>query len=146
ILPTDYLPHHIFYLIFLILSLHLFFLNDTAPTEIYTLSLHDALPICTRAIVAAKIAVAVPTHATTSRATPERSKSAWLRATMYTPAVTMVAAWMSAETGVGPSIASGSHVWSGSWADLPQAPMNRSSAMPVAVAGESVSASLNTAT
>src|ERR1035438_2490163 len=22
------------------------FLNDTAPTEIYTLSLHDALPIC----------------------------------------------------------------------------------------------------
>src|SRR3990167_7529412 len=24
----------------------LFFFNDTAPTEIYTLSLHDALPIC----------------------------------------------------------------------------------------------------
>src|SRR2546422_11397898 len=24
---------------------HLFFFNDTAPTEIYTLSLHDALPI-----------------------------------------------------------------------------------------------------
>ena len=24
-----------------------FFFNDTAPTEIYTLSLHDALPICT---------------------------------------------------------------------------------------------------
>src|SRR5438876_5486117 len=28
------------------LSFHLFFLNDTATTEIYTLSLHDALPIC----------------------------------------------------------------------------------------------------
>ena len=27
---------------------------------------------------------------------------------MYTPAVTMVAAWIRAETGVGPSIASGS--------------------------------------
>src|SRR5438105_11187096 len=26
----------------------MFFLIDTAPTEIYTLSLHDALPICTR--------------------------------------------------------------------------------------------------
>src|SRR3712207_8288591 len=26
----------------------LFFLNDTATTEIYTLSLHDALPICRR--------------------------------------------------------------------------------------------------
>ena len=31
----------------------------------------------------------------------------------------MVAAWMSADTGVGPSIASGSHRYSGSWALLP---------------------------
>src|SRR3712207_8495406 len=28
--------------------LYFFFLNDTATTEIYTLSLHDALPICAR--------------------------------------------------------------------------------------------------
>src|SRR5437763_15316514 len=28
------------------LILYLFFFNDTATTEIYTLSLHDALPIC----------------------------------------------------------------------------------------------------
>src|SRR2546425_10072374 len=28
----------------------LFFFNDTATTEIYTLSLHDALPICPRPI------------------------------------------------------------------------------------------------
>src|SRR3712207_8262397 len=27
-------------------SISLFFFNDTATTEIYTLSLHDALPIC----------------------------------------------------------------------------------------------------
>src|SRR5437764_9214935 len=27
-----------------------FFFNDTAPTELYTLSLHDALPICARQI------------------------------------------------------------------------------------------------
>src|SRR3712207_8406962 len=27
-----------------------FFFNDTATTEIYTLSLHDALPICWRAL------------------------------------------------------------------------------------------------
>src|SRR5688572_33503945 len=27
-----------------------FFFNDTATTEIYTLSLHDALPICPRAV------------------------------------------------------------------------------------------------
>ncbi len=30
----------------------------------------------------------------------------------------MVAAWMSAETGVGPSIASSSQAWSGNWAGL----------------------------
>src|SRR2546422_11715477 len=30
-----------------ILSLYIFFFNDTATTEIYTLSLHDALPIST---------------------------------------------------------------------------------------------------
>src|SRR3712207_8743047 len=29
-----------------------FFFNDTATTEIYTLSLHDALPICRRASTA----------------------------------------------------------------------------------------------
>src|ERR1035438_1155473 len=32
--------------LFLDLLLFLFFFNDTATTEIYTLSLHDALPIC----------------------------------------------------------------------------------------------------
>src|SRR5260221_4463930 len=31
-------------------SLFLFFFNDTATTEIYTLSLHDALPICRVAV------------------------------------------------------------------------------------------------
>ena len=36
---------------------------------------------------------------------------------------------MSADTGVGPSIASGNHTYSGIWADLPVAPMNSSSAM-----------------
>src|ERR1039457_7733144 len=31
-----------------VVSLFFFFFNDTATTEIYTLSLHDALPICGR--------------------------------------------------------------------------------------------------
>src|SRR6267142_2006674 len=35
-------------LLFLPLFLFFFFFNDTATTEIYTLSLHDALPICSR--------------------------------------------------------------------------------------------------
>src|SRR5438309_9033593 len=30
------------------MTIHFFFFNDTAATEIYTLSLHDALPICER--------------------------------------------------------------------------------------------------
>src|SRR5258707_10946216 len=33
----------------------LFFFNDTATTEIYTLSLHDALPICPRALASRSI-------------------------------------------------------------------------------------------
>jgi hypothetical protein len=36
--------------------------------------------------------------------------------------VTIVAAWIRAETGVGPSMASGSQVWSGSCADFAKAP------------------------
>ena len=31
------------------IAFSVFFFNDTATTEIYTLSLHDALPICARA-------------------------------------------------------------------------------------------------
>src|SRR5712675_3024509 len=37
------------YLRFSFCSAFRFFFNDTATTEIYTLSLHDALPICTGA-------------------------------------------------------------------------------------------------
>src|SRR5918996_5822621 len=79
-------------------------------------------------------AVTRPTTATTTRATSEASNRAWVRTTRYTPAVTIVAAWINAETGVGPSMASGSHTWSGTWADLPTAPANRSRAIAVAVA------------
>ncbi len=44
------------------------------------------------------------------------------RATRYTPAVTIVAAWMRAETGVGPAMASGSQTNRGICADLPATP------------------------
>ena len=37
-----------------------FFFNDTATTEIYTLSLHDALPICTRKLFACRLGPKVP--------------------------------------------------------------------------------------
>jgi len=48
-----------------------------------------------------------------------------MRATMKIPAVTIVAAWISAEIGVGPSIESGSHTCSGTCALLPIAPTKR---------------------
>src|ERR1022692_3679342 len=41
-------PLSSFFQVFLMLVIPFFFFNDTATTEIYTLSLHDALPICTR--------------------------------------------------------------------------------------------------
>src|SRR6266576_4571056 len=37
-----------FSVVLLLVSLSFFFFNDTATTEIYTLSLHDALPISLR--------------------------------------------------------------------------------------------------
>ena len=47
--------------------------------------------------------------------------------------MTIVAAWISEETGVGPSIASGSQVWSGSCADLAKAPTRSSRQIAVTV-------------
>jgi len=55
------------------------------------------------------------------------SKIGRVRATTKTPAATIVAAWMSAEAGVGPAIASGSQTCSGIWADLPMAAQSRPS-------------------
>ena len=76
----------------------------------------------THAIVAASRAVNAPTQAMSVSTPGTARKSGKARVTRNTPAVTMVAAWMSAETGVGPSMASGSQTCSGNWADLPTAP------------------------
>src|SRR5215472_8224929 len=84
------------------------------------------MSFCTSPIVAAKIDVTQPITATTARAFGAIENTALVRAIMYTPAVTIVAAWISALTGVGPSMASGSHTYKGSCADFPQAPMKRS--------------------
>src|SRR5580704_19595708 len=72
-----------------------------------------------------KNAVVEPMISTVDSAVSDCSNSGDMRATMNMPAVTMVAAWIKAEIGVGPSIESGSHKCSGTWADLPIAPMNR---------------------
>jgi hypothetical protein len=64
---------------------------------------------------------------------PEASNTGYMRATRNTPAATMVAAWIRADTGVGPAMASGSQVWSGNWPDLPMAPQNSRAAPRVTV-------------
>ncbi len=86
------------------------------------------ISFCTRPTVAAKKAVAAPTYMTKLFASGAYSKRGDMRQTRNTPAVTMVAAWISADTGVGPSIASGSQVCRKSCADLPMAPMNKRTA------------------
>ena len=58
--------------------------------------------------IAAYRAVAAPMAATIVPAWVANAYNAFSRTSRYTPAVTIVAAWMSADTGVGPSIASGS--------------------------------------
>src|SRR3982750_4362331 len=70
-------------------------------------------------------AVMEPITMTKFSAVSDSSNSGDMRATMKMPAVTIVAAWISAEMGVGPSMESGSHTCSGNWALLPIAPMNR---------------------
>src|SRR2546430_9731272 len=50
-----------------------FFFNDTATTEIYTLSLHDALPICSTSLANGRAASTASTHC---RAPQQRSSAA----------------------------------------------------------------------
>ena len=88
-------------------------------------------------------AVVAPMNSTKLSAYSEYSNSGDMRATMKMPAVTIVAAWISAEMGVGPSIESGSHTCSGTCADLPIAPMNRQMQMNVIAFTPSVPGSVN---
>src|SRR4029079_14765912 len=80
------------------------------------------MSFCARPMVAAKIAVAAPMTEMTTIAVGDLATTQLQRAIRYTPAVTIVAAWISADTGVGPAIASGSQTNSGICADLPAAP------------------------
>ena len=76
----------------------------------------------TSAIEAARIAVKTPMTKTAVATCGVQAKSGAMRTIRYTPAATIVAAWISAETGVGPSIASGSQTWNGNCALFPIAP------------------------
>src|SRR5450759_3750056 len=83
------------------------------------------MSVCVQAMTAAKSEEKAPTYATTLSATgADKAYIGNILATRYTPATTIVAAWIRAETGVGPSIASGSQIWNGNIADLPTPPIN----------------------
>src|SRR6185436_20289809 len=83
------------------------------------------ISVCVQAMIAANKAEKMPTYITTSSAAGhEIEKTGNKRATRNTPATTIVAAWINAETGVGPSIASGSQMCNGNIADLPAPPIN----------------------
>src|SRR6478672_6905323 len=88
------------------------------------------MSFCAIATVAPKIAVIAPTQVMTVNAGPP-SISGYTRAIRKTPAATIVAAWISALTGVGPSIASGNHTCNGTWPDLPTAPQKMHSEITV---------------
>ena len=100
------------------------------------------MSFCTSPMEAAKRAVSAPIIATVFIEPGASTNNAFDRATIYTPAVTIVAAWIRAETGVGPSMASGSQTYSGIWADLPQAPTksNNVAAVMIGIADREVSA------
>ncbi len=87
------------------------------------------MSFCTQPMVAANSAVLAPMKVTKPSAPGAKSSTGENRAIRNTPAVTIVAAWISADTGVGPSIASGSQTCRPSCADFPIAPMN--SRMPI---------------
>ena len=70
------------------------------------------ISFCNKPVVAAKNAVSAPTHVITINVVGAYSNSGDDRNNRYTPAVTRVAAWIKADTGVGPSIASGNQVCS----------------------------------
>ena len=83
------------------------------------------MSFCTKAVVAAKKQVVPPKMATNANAPGAYSNRGEDRAIINTPAVTIVAACISAETGVGPSMASGNQVCNPNCADFPTHPINR---------------------
>jgi len=82
------------------------------------------MSFCTKPTVAPKNAVIAPTIATVVTTTVDPSHIGLVLKSRKTPAVTIVAAWIRADTGVGPSIASGNQVCNPICADLPAVPTN----------------------
>ena len=74
-----------------------------------------------RAHIAENGVVIAPRHSKTDCANLLFSVSGWKRISRKMPPTTIALEWSSAETGVGPSIAEGSHGCRPNWADFPVA-------------------------
>lgn len=78
-----------------------------------------------RAQIAVNRVVIAPRHSMAVKIVLLLEISGWNRINKNTPATTIVLEWSSAETGVGPSMAEGSHGWRPNWADFPMAANSR---------------------
>lgn len=76
---------------------------------------------CVIAQEAANSAVIAPRRRVVWEANGYIFRAGEMRISKKTPATTMVELWRRAETGVGPSMAAGSHGWRPNWADFPVA-------------------------
>lgn len=79
------------------------------------------ISFCVRAQVAANSVDSAPKQRQRVRAVWLVESMGWMRMSRKIPATTMVLEWSRAETGVGPSMAAGSHGWRPNWADFPVA-------------------------
>jgi len=79
------------------------------------------MSFCVSAQVAVNSVVSAPRHRQVVKAVWLFSIRGLSRIRRKIPATTMVLEWSRAETGVGPSMADGSHGWSPNWADFPVA-------------------------
>src|SRR5438477_12880247 len=64
-------------LFFILIFSFFFFFNDTATTEIYTLSLHDALPICIQGTGLVKVKLHRPVEGEIKTVTIKRDVNHW---------------------------------------------------------------------
>lgn len=79
------------------------------------------MSFCVRAHIAVNRVVIAPKHRVIVCTVLLSSINGWNRIRRNTPATTIVLEWSRAETGVGPSMAEGSHGWRPNWADFPVA-------------------------
>lgn len=93
------------------------------------------MSFCVVAQSAANVVVIAPRHKHSVRAGLFCASRGCRRTRRKMPATTIVLEWSRADTGVGPSMAAGSHGWRPNWADLPIAARIRPSSGAVCVVG-----------